>query len=282
MAQPLDTKKLYADVYKIDGHNYGSFGEAQSQTRATNPQIDVIKRYIIKYAPSSNSLVTEIGCGLGHLNSCHPNGHGYEYSSTAVDLAKKTYGQGLKISEADARDLPIASNSVDFLFSFAALEHIPELERAFLEIERVLKPNGIAVLSPAWNCRSWTVKKLQQRPFSELSSSEKLGKLLIPLRNSLIFRMACSIPSRLNRELLLLATEGPIELQYQILSPDFSLWNRYEHISDDDAFVNIDAHSALAYFSSRKWICESHPNLFRRFIYRGEEIVVRKVGAGGG
>ena len=36
--------------------------------------------------------------------------------------------------EADARDLPIEDKSVDFLFSFAVFEHVPELERAYKKL----------------------------------------------------------------------------------------------------------------------------------------------------
>lgn len=76
--------------------------------------------------------------------------------------------------QGDARDLPVPSGSVDFLFSFATLEHVPRVEEAFAEIDRVLAPNGLSLLCPAWNCRPWTVKKLQQRKYCELSLFDKM------------------------------------------------------------------------------------------------------------
>ena len=210
------------------------------------------------------------------LHKCHPNWRGFEYSSTAVELAKQLHGKSLNIFEADARHLPMPSNSVDLLFSLAALEHIPQVEKAFLEIERVIKPGGLAILGPAWNCRPWTVKKLQQRPYSELAVSEKAGKFLIPLRNNLIFRLICSVPSRVIGEGRLLLSSKGVALRYRKLEPDFKLWEKYSHISDDDAFVCLDAHAALVYFASRKWTTESHPNFARRFSCRAEVIIVRK------
>ncbi len=272
----IDTQKLYTEIYKADGHNYGSYNENEHIDSRVSPQLQTIKYYIEKYSLLPNSLILEIGCGLGHLNVCHPNWMGFEYSKTAIDLAKSIYGQKLNITEADARNLPLPSDSVDFLFSFAALEHIPEVEKAFSEIERVLKPNGIAVLCPAWNCRTWTVKKLEQRSYTELSVSEKIGKFLIPLRNNLFFRLLCAMPSRLYREQLFLVRKQQVKLQYRKLSPDFSLWEKYEHISDDDAFVSIDAHAALVYFISRNWRSDSHSNFIKRLSCRGNEIVVRK------
>jgi len=273
-----DTKALYSDVYRVDGHNYGSLGGASEGEARPNEQLNRIKRFIDTYATDQRAVVVEVGCGLGHLHSCHVNWMGFEYSSTAVTLAKQLYGDNLNIFEGDARELPLKSNSVDFLFSFAALEHIPEVEKAFGEIERVLKPDGIAVIAPAWNCRAWTVKKLEQRPYTDLAITEKIGKWLIPLRDNLFFRMMCCIPARTVREIKLILDRMPIALDYKELEPDFTLWDRFPHISDDDAFVSIDAHSALIYFASRRWLAISHPSFWRRFTARANEVVVKKPG----
>jgi len=267
-----NTKAIYREVYREDGHDYGDFaggGEAHPEQAA------LMRHCLDRYAIGPGAAVLEIGCGLARLNDIHPGWRGIEFSVTAISLAKRRYGENLAIVEGDARELPVVSSSIDALFSFAALEHVPEVERAFGEIERVLKPGGVAVLLPAWNCRPWTVKKLQQRPYSELSLSEKLGKALIPLRDHIVFRLLGSLPARLRRELRLLM-RGPIVLDYRALSPDFSLWERYEHISDDDAFISIDAHAAIIYFVSRGWSCPSHPTFGARFGCRGGEVIIVK------
>jgi ubiquinone/menaquinone biosynthesis C-methylase UbiE len=43
----------------------------------------------------------------------------------------------------DAESLPFESNSFDVVFGHAVLHHIPDLERAFSEFRRVLKPGGL-------------------------------------------------------------------------------------------------------------------------------------------
>ncbi len=277
----IDTKGIYAEVYKVDGHDYGRTTEGNRYENGSwqlviAPKLTKVMKYLRRYVVGSDARVVEIGCGLGDLNSCHPKWEGYEYSATAIELAREIHGPTLRISEADARCLPIENSAVDFLFSIETLEHVPSPEVAFSEIERVLKPSGLAMLSPAWNCRPWTVKKLQQRTYSELPISDRIGKLLIPLRNSLFFRFAVALPGRLKREALLALNRSPIALQYRNLEPDFSLWARYPHISDDDAFVSIDAHAAITYFASRGWEVLSHRSMARRLACRGEEIVVRK------
>jgi SAM-dependent methyltransferase len=178
------------------------------------PQLDLAKRYIEVLKVPDDGSVVEIGCGLGHLHIAHPNWEGFEYADSAVALAKKIYGPQLRIIEADGRDLPVTSNSVDFLFSFDALEHIPKVEKAFDEIIRVMKPGAASYLHPAWNCRAWTVKKLEVRPYSELTPGEKIGKFLIPLRDNVLFRLLCNLPRRIVREVrLLLGTRNlPLDL----------------------------------------------------------------------
>jgi SAM-dependent methyltransferase len=273
MTSTVDTKTLYEKVYRPDsGFEYedGQVGERSAHL------LGIAKHYIAKTGVPSSAHVLEVGAGVGALSSAHPNWQGVEYSPTAVAQARQIFGPDLNIHEGDARALPVADNSVDFLYSFATLEHVPEVERAFTEIERVLKPGGYAMLSPAWNCRSWTVKKLQQRPYRELNVSEKVQKFLIPLRESLAFRLLCSLPGRVLREIQL-ALGMRVKLHYTPLHPDVSLWDKYPHISDDDAFVSIDAHAALAYFDSRGWKLLSHPGIAKRFGCRGEEILVQKL-----
>ena len=45
----------------------------------------------------------------------------------------------------DAENLPFENNSFDVVFGHAVLHHIPDLERAFSEFRRVLKPGGLVV-----------------------------------------------------------------------------------------------------------------------------------------
>jgi SAM-dependent methyltransferase len=267
-------RAFYEQVYDYDHPiNYG--GDKDSFEARNNPLRGVLGYWMAHLHIADEATVVEIGCGMGYLHVCHPNWHGIEYSSTAVKRAKEMLGISLNIEQGDARCLPLESGSVDFLFSFAALEHIPEVEGAFQEICRVLRPGGRALIGPAWNCRPWTVKKLQIRPYSDLSPLELIEKLLIPLRNNLVFRAIISVPARIWRELLY-AFKCKVPLQYKRLSPDLSLNERYPHISDDDAFVSMDAHAGLMYFLAEGWCSPSHQGFLRRIMMRGEEIVVVK------
>jgi SAM-dependent methyltransferase len=169
--------------------------------------------------------------------------------------------------------LPFADESVEFIFSWAAIEHVPAPELVMSEIERVLKPAGIALFAPAWNCRSWTVKRLKMRHYRDLSWGDRLDKVTIPIRNHLLWRGIQSLPSRVWRELRALLGKS-IPFDYCRLQPDFNV--NAVHVSDDDAFASMDPYAAIIYFRPRGWQVLSHPTFIKRFFSRHEPVVVRK------
>jgi len=60
---------------------------------------------------------------------------------TSIDIAPKCS----TVMKASAEALPFADASFDAVYSSHVLAHIHDKEKAFAEIRRVLKPNGIAV-----------------------------------------------------------------------------------------------------------------------------------------
>ena len=61
-----------------------------------------------------------------------------------ASLEANAAGLGLDVSTevSDAELLPFADRSFDLVFGHAVLHHIPDLERAFAELHRVLRPGG--------------------------------------------------------------------------------------------------------------------------------------------
>lgn len=267
---------FYDKLYDTNGINYGCV-ESINKLVTEREQIllSEIKGVLEKCGIAEGKKVLEVGASVGNNHQCHPNYLGIEYSSVAVEQGKKRFGETLNVVQGDATELDLESNSVDFLFTFATLEHIPEIEKALSEIERVLKKEAIAYLSPAWNCRIWTVEKLECIPDSELSASKFLQKKLIPIRESLIYRFIKAVPIRLFDEFRLMFS--PIYfLRCKDLPVNFDLIEKYGHVADDDAFVNVDSHSAMCWYRSRGFKILSHPSLIQRLLCRGEAILIQK------
>ncbi|MDB4251140.1 class I SAM-dependent methyltransferase [Amylibacter sp.] len=268
---------IYDELYDPNGINYGEFrsDEEYASVRERNCYADVIN-FLKNHGASENSKVLEIGCATGFNHNCHPNYIGIEYSRTAVENAVKRFGADVNIKQDDATKLSFADSDIDFILSYATLEHIPKIDRALNEIDRVLRKKGVAYLAPAWNCRIWTVQKLDNFNYADLSFKKKIAKLLIPLRGSLVYRFSVAFHLRLLDEIKYFVGIKP-SLRYQELPVDLDLIKRFGHVADDDAYINIDAHSALMFYASKGYELISHPTIFSRLFCRGEGIIIRKL-----
>ena len=63
-------------------------------------------------------------------------------AATASDLG---LGEQVETARADAEQLPFEDQSFDLVLGHAVLHHIPNLDRAFCEFARVLRPCGMIV-----------------------------------------------------------------------------------------------------------------------------------------
>jgi len=267
---------FYETVYKPDHPSQYGGSDSPDWSR----WVDSTRRAMVAlfqrlgFDVNTSALVLELGCGTGYLKDLHPGWIGLEFSLSALRrMFPQAATQTNRLVNADMQMLPFKSGSVDLLFSWAAIEHVPKPELVMVEVERVLKPGGIAILAPSWNCRSWTVKRLKFRSYRELGWIEGVDKVTIPIRNNLIYRGLMALPFRIKREISAIFL-GALEFDYRRLSPDFSTGT--PHISDDDAYASMDPHAAIIYFKSRHWEILSHPTFTRRLLSRHEPVVVRK------
>jgi ubiquinone/menaquinone biosynthesis C-methylase UbiE len=61
---------------------------------------------------------------------------------TTLERSAAALGLEVETAQTDAEQLPFADESFDLVFGHAVLHHIPDLERAFSEFGRVLRPGG--------------------------------------------------------------------------------------------------------------------------------------------
>jgi len=222
-----------------------------------------------KFAKNSDGQVAiELGCGKGAFKNIVKNYIGLDISFYAL---KKYFNQE-KVLQANMEYLPFKNESSSLIYSFAAIEHIPRPERCLEEIDRVLKPEGVAILAPAWFCRPWAAKGLPIKKYKELSWPDKARKLSIPIRNHIIYRGFINIPKRIILEIYFLVFRRPIKFKYKRLKP-----NLREYIyTDSDAFTSMDPHRAIFYFLSRKYHVLSFKGFFERLLYKNKPVVVKK------
>lgn len=98
----------------------------------------------------------EIGAGTGYF-SLHMLKAGMIDHATATDISpgmiaaleENAANLGLEVETvvADAEQLPFADESFDIVCGHAILHHIPDLEQAFREFHRVLRPGGVILFA---------------------------------------------------------------------------------------------------------------------------------------
>jgi SAM-dependent methyltransferase len=83
-------------------------------------------------------VVADIGCGHGPLKTA-VEGLGARW------VGIEPFPLSPDIIDAPAEDLPFPNNNFDCIIMDAVIEHIPNVEGAFAEVERTLKPGGYLI-----------------------------------------------------------------------------------------------------------------------------------------
>lgn len=181
---------------------------------------------------------------------------------------------------ASAECLPLADNSVQLVFSFNTLEHVNQPDLAFAEIDRVLAPNGYALLRPAWHCAGYITRILTSKRWRDLSLVRHAYRLSAPILKSRLYKGLTRIPGRILRRLWYrIFTSGrPTCLRYKRLAPSFEAADRHFFMYESDAYADIDCHEAILYFESRGYEILSHKSAVGRLFAGHDLLLARKPG----
>jgi SAM-dependent methyltransferase len=124
------------------GIDFGELGRDQVRTKL---------RKALGREPERFDRALEIGAGTGYF-SLNLMQAGVVGEATCMDISpgmletlRSNAGElGLEVTTVagDAEDLPLPGASFDLVFGHAVLHHIPDLDRAFAEFRRVLRPGG--------------------------------------------------------------------------------------------------------------------------------------------
>jgi ubiquinone/menaquinone biosynthesis C-methylase UbiE len=141
---------IYASILDASAESLGDIARVL-EIRAADPQQAAMRAdYLSNIDASIGDLILEVGCGTGAvartLAETFPRCDvlGIDPSPFFIGRASQL-GQGLpnlRFAEGDARQLPLAEESVDVLVFHTTLCHVPELNAALAEARRVLRPGG--------------------------------------------------------------------------------------------------------------------------------------------
>ena len=127
--------------------------------------------------------VLEVGCGMGNFAERVARKTSAEVIATdlsprMVEIARE---RGLDARVADVQELPFGNDEFDCAVANAMLYHVEDLDRALIELARVLEPGGrfVAVtigaehMGELWELVGY---RLPERPFSRENGAEHLGR----------------------------------------------------------------------------------------------------------
>ncbi len=117
---------------------------------------DAFRRVVELLGAGPGSTLLDAGCGYcfhaARLARLGARVTGVDFSAAALaEAARFLAGQNLagtiELRQGDLLDLPFPANTFDFVTCWGVLMHVPEVERALLEMVRVLRPGGRLALA---------------------------------------------------------------------------------------------------------------------------------------
>ncbi len=134
---------------------------------------DLLNEHLCRYKFAellvADKVVLDIGSGVGYgsqiLAAKASSVIAVDLLEEAVRYAGNEYpGDNIHWVVGDGHDLPLASDSVDVVVSYELIEHLHQQRAHLLELDRVLRPNGLVIISTP-NRVVYTQESNQVNPF---------------------------------------------------------------------------------------------------------------------
>ena len=131
-----------------------------------------ILKMIKQLGITTGDKILDLGCNTAYLSHMVSNATGadvtgMDISDKAIEWAREKYGKNITLIAQDiSKDLPFNENTFTLVMAFDVLEHIIDLEKTILSVRKILKDQGIFIVSfPIENFlfkiiwRVWTTTK---------------------------------------------------------------------------------------------------------------------------
>lgn len=147
---------------------------------------DHVSRYDFACQFAKGKQVLDIACGSGYgtvmlAKAGAKQVIGIDISKETITYAQNKYHHKLiKFLTGDATIIPLPNKSVDLVVSFETLEHIDKYQKFLFEIHRVLKKDGLCIIStPNSLLNDETCNEFHVHQFSKQQFLQDLRKRFI-------------------------------------------------------------------------------------------------------
>ena len=121
-------------------------------------ETEIYKEHIARYQfakkfINNNNIILDIACGTGYgtqmlCENISCLAYGCDISEETINYAKQNYSTlNIKFEVMDATKLLFPENFFDCIICFETIEHLENPEKSIMEFVRVLKDNGIIIIS---------------------------------------------------------------------------------------------------------------------------------------
>ncbi|MCK9467364.1 MAG: class I SAM-dependent methyltransferase [Candidatus Absconditabacterales bacterium] len=143
--------KIYGMEFLDEFHDYpgGDYGLIRYYHKK---KARIVMKNILKFQDKNKTLL-DAGCGRGPYVFLAKNYFkkifAFEYDVKELNFAKKNNYNNEKIiyNQVDLTNIPLETESIDYIICSEVLEHIPDYQKACNECYRVLKKGGKMILS---------------------------------------------------------------------------------------------------------------------------------------
>jgi len=116
---------------------------------------------LLNAVPPEAISVFDNGFGSGtifkDLQDLNKDVHGLDIGEDFVKHVHNEYGNEVKLVYSDASNIPLRENAMDCIICSEVLEHLPEPSFAINEMHRILKPNGVLLLTTPNISLRWVI-----------------------------------------------------------------------------------------------------------------------------
>jgi 2-polyprenyl-3-methyl-5-hydroxy-6-metoxy-1,4-benzoquinol methylase len=116
----------------------------------------IYAEHLLRYESAAtlvkNKVVLDIACGSGYgsliLAGSAEKVYGVDVDEATIKYAQEKYHKkNIEYKVGDGAQIPLSDNSVDVVVSFETIEHIKNYHQFIKEVKRVLKKDGLAIIS---------------------------------------------------------------------------------------------------------------------------------------
>lgn len=148
--------------------------------RRTKEVIQAIEKHFPGMPSTILDLGTADGLMLGRIKKAYASSRciGIEMS---MELLKTSTDRDIILLKGNVNHLPIASNTVDIVVATALIEHLPEPREMLSEIMRVLKAQGLTIVTapdPFWEKVATRLGHLEDKQHHKVMKLKDLDVLL--------------------------------------------------------------------------------------------------------